>query len=195
MTHLHSLVISPAILLWAWPPSSCPAKCVIAYSTSQGPGREDYYYPITQRGKLRHRKANAAVRSQDLNPRPATVSRKKSHCPSQACLCHWVGDPSSVLSQPQGIPHTLSCRPHSGTVVVSNSDLVPGSLHPSQHPSHPCILDTCLPEATVPGGSKRPTPALDPAGGPRACLQFSEDFWGLQCPMVSPLHRALSVPT
>lgn len=100
----------------------------------QGPGRKTTITPITQRGKLRHRKTQYRCVESGFKSRPATVSRKKSHCPSQACLCCWVGDPSSVLlSQPQGTPHISNCRPHSGTVMRDGRDLA-GPLGPCIHP-------------------------------------------------------------
>lgn len=164
----------------------------------QGPGRRTTITPITQRGKLRHRKTQYRCVESGFKSRPATVSRKKSHCPSQACLCCWVGDPSSVLlSQPQGTPHTSNCRPHSGTVMRDGRDLA-GPLGPCIHPVIHHIPASWRLASQRPRSLEAlqaPYACLGSLREARACLQFLEDFWGLQCPMVSPLHRALSVLT
>ena len=136
--------------------------------------------------------------SQDSNPGLPPSPEKKSHSTSQAFLCCWVGDPSSVLlSQPQGTPHTSNCRPHSGTVMCDGRDLA-GPLGPCIHHIIHHIPASWRFASQRPWSLEAlqaPHSCLGSLREARACLQFSEDFWGLQCPVVSPLHRALSVLT
>lgn len=83
MTHLHSLIISPAILLQAWAPSRCPAKCITFYNPPRAP-EEGCYYPHYTEGKTEAHENSAPLCGVRFESRPATVSRKKCHCTSQA---------------------------------------------------------------------------------------------------------------
>lgn len=83
MTHFHSLIISPAILLQAWAPSSFPGKCIIFYNPPRAP-EEGCYYPHYTERKTEAHENTAPLCGVRFQSRPATVSRKKCHCPSQA---------------------------------------------------------------------------------------------------------------